>query len=271
MKAWAIKKWNDTFEAAASRKLRTLTYIGLPVDQGSKRFRRLMQDEAGAAAHGHFMAIVQWAATLPCRGLLVRSGEPLTIEEIALYSHIPPPMLAKSWPLLTGPTGVEWIEEVEFKSLPQTPYWSAITPPRTRRTSASDPPLIRQESPGTPLALNTTTQRQPPKDNPQTGAAEPLGFADFWGLWPASSRKVNRHGCLKKWASMGLPEIMADVLVGLVRWKRSVDWAKDGGQYIPLPATWLTQRRWENHDLQLIDDGEPTTLEAAEAALRGAP
>jgi hypothetical protein len=70
---------------------------------------------------------------------------------------------------------------------------------------------------------------------------------------------------------MGLPEIMADVLVGLVRWKRSVDWAKDGGQYIPLPATWLTQRRWENHDLQLIDDGEPTTLEAAEAALRGAP
>ena len=28
--------------------------------------------------------------------------------------------------------------------------------------------------------------------------------------------------------------------------KRSHDWTKDGGQYIPYPAKWLNKRRWED-------------------------
>ena len=28
--------------------------------------------------------------------------------------------------------------------------------------------------------------------------------------------------------------------------KRSNDWTKDGGQYIPYPAKWLNKRRWED-------------------------
>ena len=28
--------------------------------------------------------------------------------------------------------------------------------------------------------------------------------------------------------------------------KKSDQWKKDGGQFIPNPATWLNQRRWED-------------------------
>lgn len=30
------------------------------------------------------------------------------------------------------------------------------------------------------------------------------------------------------------------------RWKRSADWQRDGGRFIPYPATFLSQRRWED-------------------------
>ena len=36
------------------------------------------------------------------------------------------------------------------------------------------------------------------------------------------------------------------VLIGAVEnHKRSAQWAKDGGAFIPHPTTWLNQRRWE--------------------------
>ena len=28
--------------------------------------------------------------------------------------------------------------------------------------------------------------------------------------------------------------------------KESADWKKEGGKYIPYPATWLNNRRWED-------------------------
>lgn len=34
----------------------------------------------------------------------------------------------------------------------------------------------------------------------------------------------------------------------LERQKRSRDWTKEGGQFVPYPATWLNQRRWEDED-----------------------
>ena len=29
---------------------------------------------------------------------------------------------------------------------------------------------------------------------------------------------------------------------------KSRDWTKDGGAYIPLPATWIRGRRWEDEE-----------------------
>ncbi len=39
---------------------------------------------------------------------------------------------------------------------------------------------------------------------------------------------------------------MNTILNSLEQQKHSVQWTKDGGQYIPYPATWLNGRRWED-------------------------
>ena len=95
----------------------------------------------GVAAFGHFQAIVQFAATLSCRGILVRSGEPMTIDEVAIKIGTLPAMLKKSWVILTDPK-IGWIQEVEFdpNNLPER-VWishkSATAMPRESHQSAS--------------------------------------------------------------------------------------------------------------------------------------
>jgi hypothetical protein len=43
------------------------------------------------------------------------------------------------------------------------------------------------------------------------------------------------------------------MLESLDRAKRSADWVKDAGQFIPYPATWLNAKGWEDE----IDDKRP--------------
>jgi hypothetical protein len=50
------------------------------------------------------------------------------------------------------------------------------------------------------------------------------------------------------WRRHGLEKVAEAVMMGLERWKKSDDWNRDGGRYIPMPATWLRQRRWEIED-----------------------
>ena len=68
-------------------------------------------------------------------------------------------------------------------------------------------------------------------------------FDQFWNEYP---RKVNKPGALKSWKNKKLNDSIDIVLAGLEVWKASREWAKDNGQYIPHPATWLNQERWND-------------------------
>jgi uncharacterized protein YdaU (DUF1376 family) len=84
-----------------------------------------------------------------------------------------------------------------------------------------------------------------PKKRQTQPAAEPPGFVDFWQAWPSHHRKANKAKCLTQWQADDCEARSAEI-VGKVRaWARSVDWTKDGGQFIPAPAVWLNQRRYE--------------------------
>ena len=49
--------------------------------------------------------------------------------------------------------------------------------------------------------------------------------------------------------SMGIGELIATV----ERARFSEQWTKDGGSFIPHPATWLNQRRWEDEEPEIPD------------------
>jgi hypothetical protein len=66
-------------------------------------------------------------------------------------------------------------------------------------------------------------------------------FEDFWKAYP---RKVGKGAAFKAWKKED-PDL-ADVLQALEWQIKQNQWVKDGGQFIPHPATWLNQRRWED-------------------------
>lgn len=75
--------------------------------------------------------------------------------------------------------------------------------------------------------------------------SEPEGFRRFWDAYPPGPRKVNRRGCLKTWTARSLEAHTEAIVAGLERWKTSRQWRENGGQFVPQPATWLNQDRWE--------------------------
>lgn len=75
-------------------------------------------------------------------------------------------------------------------------------------------------------------------------SADMDGFALFWQEYP---RKAAKAAALKAWQKLNpSPELVERILAHVRDHKRSQDWIKDGGQFVPYPATFLNGRRWED-------------------------
>jgi uncharacterized protein YdaU (DUF1376 family) len=66
-------------------------------------------------------------------------------------------------------------------------------------------------------------------------------FDDFWAAYP---RKTGKGAASRKWAQIKPP---LPAVLEAIKWQRlTPEWTKDGGQFVPHPATWIHQRRWED-------------------------
>ena len=69
-------------------------------------------------------------------------------------------------------------------------------------------------------------------------------FAQFWSIYP---KKKSKDKALKAFKSIDPDEeLLQAMITSIVQAKKSEDWAKDKGKWIPFPATWLNGRRWED-------------------------
>lgn len=68
-------------------------------------------------------------------------------------------------------------------------------------------------------------------------------FDTFWREYP---RKVGKGDARKKFAKALTKTSFDNIMAALQRVKASAQWQKDDGQFIPHPATWLNQERWED-------------------------
>jgi hypothetical protein len=93
------------------------------------------------------------------------------------------------------------------------------------------------------------TTENPPTPQGGKRLEDPEGFDEFWKSYPT---KAGRPAAVRAYRKMVKSECdQAAVLVGLDRWIASTDWVKDNGQFIPYPATFLNQRRWEDEPKNL--------------------
>lgn len=77
------------------------------------------------------------------------------------------------------------------------------------------------------------------KDKDKDNSASP--FESFWAAYP---RKVGKQAAKKAFSKVS---VSVKTLIDAVNsQKNSEQWRKDNGQYIPNPATWLNQGRWDD-------------------------
>lgn len=73
----------------------------------------------------------------------------------------------------------------------------------------------------------------------------PPGFVRWWAEWPKHFRKRGRSKCLRVWKREKLENISEKVIAALRRDRRSHDWTKQAGAFVPMPMTWLGATPWE--------------------------
>jgi hypothetical protein len=102
----------------------------------------------------------------------------------------------------------------------------------------------KSDSSQTQDSLKPDSSRQKRREEKRSKTYTLISFARFWDSYP---KKVAKGKAEKAWSTLDPSEqLTATILDAVERAKNSVNWRKDGGQYIPHPATWLHQRRWED-------------------------
>lgn len=81
----------------------------------------------------------------------------------------------------------------------------------------------------------------------------PDGFVEFWSIYP-KTRRVAKRDCLKKWKLHKFEAIADRIIADVRRQSASEQWTKDEGRFVPMPSTYLNQRRWE--DAESVDAGK---------------
>ena len=77
------------------------------------------------------------------------------------------------------------------------------------------------------------------KDKDKDNSASP--FELFWAAYP---RKVGKQAAKKAFSKVSVP--VKTLIDAVNSQKNSEQWRRDNGQYIPNPATWLNQGRWDD-------------------------
>ena len=92
-----------------------------------------------------------------------------------------------------------------------------------------------------------------------SGAGVDDAFDQFWSVYP---RKVGKKDAVKVWNQIRPnPDLTNQIVQGVERWKRSEQWTKDDGRFIPYPATFLRGDRWNEYDrAEVIPSPKPATV-----------
>lgn len=89
----------------------------------------------------------------------------------------------------------------------------------------------------------TETTTETPSKKPKVTKSD---YSDLFGVfWATYPKKVGKDAAQKAFAKRKPDDkLLKDIFQAVELQKTTEQWQKDGGQYIPNPATWLNQGRW---------------------------
>lgn len=111
-----------------------------------------------------------------------------------------------------------------------------------------------------PLQGAKDKEQDKEKKKTSLGECENPFFNDpaFVAFWKAYPRKVGKGAARKVWTRLKPDAALQErILKAVEAAKRSPDWLREAGQFIPHPSTWLNQERWDD---EIVADQRKTEV-----------
>lgn len=162
--------------------------------------------------------------------------------------------LQKSGFILRYQVGEQRFIQIQNFSKHQNPHCkepeSTIPAPCLHGTSTVQAPDENRSGPADSLLLIPDSLNPHPEKSiysPSVSVSVDVGFTTFWQQYP---KKVAKPAAQKAWNKLkpNLPTVLQAIECA----QATEQWRKDGGQFIPNPATWLNQRRWEDEGFESV-------------------
>ena len=91
-------------------------------------------------------------------------------------------------------------------------------------------------------------------------------FEKFWVIYP---KKVGKGAAEKAFDRIHVTDDLMNVMIdAIAKAKQSAQWQEENGRFIPNPATWLNQRRWEDEPQKPSQYKPVKTVSAAQYTQR---
>jgi uncharacterized protein YdaU (DUF1376 family) len=124
------------------------------------------------------------------------------------------------------------------------------------RNANAPPNAMRTHSEGNALQTpDTRHHKEPPNPRKRGQVSEfPPGFDRFWSAYP---RKQAKPAAAKAFARLRADDaLLARMLDAVAQQAATEQWQRDGGQFIPMPASWLNGQRWEDAPLSAVSGSD---------------
>ena len=119
----------------------------------------------------------------------------------------------------------------------------------------------------TETKTETETKKKPPKP---PGVCV-TSFNLFWSAYPKKRKKADARKAWEKLKPWQTGDQVNMILRAIEKQKRSKQWTKEDGDFIPLPASWLRGECWlDEIEVEIPDDGIPRGSPQNMAVLRRA-
>ena len=216
-----IKDWAEHFEGSKSKHYNNKTSCQMPTKHGLG-YRKLIRHKNGPALFGAWCALVQVLSKQPKprEGYLTDSGRadgrPYNATDLELLTDIPANLFDVLLQVASS-QDVAWLLPLQG----QCGGSAGVVQGGIDLDSDSD--------------LDS--------DINSTSSSGDDGFDRFWSSYP---RKIGKQAAKNAWRkAKGKPKV--DIIIEVVnQQKQTEQWKKDNGQFIPHPATWINQGRWDD-------------------------
>lgn len=108
----------------------------------------------------------------------------------------------------------------------------------------------------------TLSPMYPSLNTPQPPNGGACGFEEFWNAYPKKEAEAKAK---RLWTKLAPDVALHRVIVDAVRVQSSgANWMKDDGRFVPMPSTWLRDKRWLD-TVAGVASAEPALVEGSRA------